>query len=146
MRRALAGVFALALGTTLIAQPSVGMAAVPSAVKKAFAQSYPGATISATAQTRDNNQPAFRIDSTDQGRRRVLLYDAHGKVIEIAEYVQEKDLPKPVADALRSHRRAILVSAMKVTRGGNVEYRLTARGSRKTSMIAKPDGTVLSWK
>ena len=82
----------------------------------------------------------------DKGRRRVLLYDANGRVIEIAESVQEKELPKPVADALHSHRRAIFVSAMKVTRGGNVEYRLTARGSRKTSMIAKPDGTVLSWK
>ena len=72
--------------------------------------------------------------------------NANGKAIEIIESVKEKDLPKPVADALRSHRRAIFVSATKVTRGGSVEYRITARGSRKTSMIVKPDGTVLSWK
>ncbi len=142
MTRALACVFAIALGATLAAQATT----LPAPVKKAFEQTYPGATISAAAPARENNQPAFRIDSMDKGRRRVVLYDAGGRVIEIAEYVQEKELPKPVADALHSHRRAIFVSAMKVTRGGSVEYRLTARGSRKTSMVAKPDGTVLSWK
>jgi hypothetical protein len=35
---------------------------------------------------------------------------------------------------------------LKVTRGGSVEYRLTVRGTRKTAMIAKPDGTVVSFK
>ena len=142
MRSVLIGVFAMVLSATLLAQGTP----LPVAVKKSFEQTYPGATISATAQARENNQAAFRIDSMDKGRRRVLLYDAKGRVIEIAESVQEKELPKPVADALHSHRHAIFVSAMKVTRGGNVEYRLTARGSRKTSMIARPDGTVLSWK
>jgi len=146
MRFALAGVFAVALGTTMLAQAPAQAAALPAAVKKAFEQAYPGATISATSQARENNQPAFRVDSVDGGRRRAVLYDANGRVIEIAESVQEKELPKPVADTLHSHRRAIFVSATKVTRGGSVEYRLTARGSRKTSMIAKPDGTVLSWK
>ena len=61
--------------------------------------------------------------------------------------VQEKDLPKPVADAMHSHRRAVFVSAVKVTRDGTVvEYRLTLKGSRKTAMVAKPDGTVVSFK
>ena len=66
--------------------------------------------------------------------------------IEVAEQVEEKELPQPVAAAMHSHPRAIYVSGMKVTRGGNVEYRLTVRGSRKTAMVAKPDGTVVSFK
>ena len=61
--------------------------------------------------------------------------------------VKEKDLPKAVADAMHSHRRALFVSAVKVTRDGTVaEYRLTLKGSRKTAMVVKPDGTVLSFK
>jgi hypothetical protein len=61
--------------------------------------------------------------------------------------VKEKDLPKAVADAMHSHRRALFVSAVKVTRDGSVaEYRLTLKGSRKTAMVVKPDGTVLSFK
>ena len=38
------------------------------------------------------------------------------------------------------------VSGWKVTRGGSVEYRLTVRGTRKTAMIARPDGTVVSFR
>ena len=66
--------------------------------------------------------------------------------IEVAEQVEEKELPPPVAAAMHSHPRAIYVSGLKVTRGGSVEYRLTVRGTRKTAMVAKPDGTVISFK
>ena len=131
--------------STLLAQ-STGAGALPAAVRKAFEQSYPGAAISAATQTRDGNQAVFRIDSTDKGRRRIVLYDSSGKVIEVSEQVTEKDLPKPVADAMHSHPRAIYGSGWKVTRGASVEYRLTVRGTRKTAMIAKPDGTVVSFK
>jgi hypothetical protein len=65
---------------------------------------------------------------------------------ERREAVTEKQLPKPVADAFHSHRRAIFVSAVKVTRGTGVEYHLTLKGSRKTAMVVKPDGTVVSFK
>jgi hypothetical protein len=136
----------VAVSATLFAQASNGAASLPPAVRKAFDQAYPGATISAAAQTTDNTQTAFRVDSADKGRRRVVLYDATGRVLEVAEYVREQELPKPVADAMHSHRRAIFVSGMRVMRGGSVEYRLTVRGSRKTAMVAKPDGTVVSFK
>jgi hypothetical protein len=65
---------------------------------------------------------------------------------ERKETVLEKDLPKPVAEAMHSHRRAVFVSGEKVTNGTNVEYRLTLSGSRKTAMVVKPDGTVVSFK
>jgi hypothetical protein len=121
-------------------------APLPPAVQRAFQQSYPGATISAAVQERDRDRSVFRVDSVDKGRRRVVLYDAGGTAIEIAEQVDEKDLPRPVADAMHSHPRAIYVSGMKVTRGRDVEYRLTLRGTRKAAMVAKPDGTVVSFK
>jgi len=75
----------------------------------------------------------------------VVLYDAKGAVVEVAEQVEERELPKPVLAAIRSHRRAIYVSGMKVTRGRNVEYRIMVRGSRRTATVAKPDGTVVSF-
>ena len=144
----------LALATAAFIAGSIGTAiaqapassALPPAVKKAFETTYPGASISATAQQADGSRTLVRVDSVDKGRRRIVLYDASGAVVEVAEQVEEKDLPKPVADAMHSHPRAIYVSGMKVTRGANVEYQLTLRGSRKTAMVAKPDGTVLSFK
>jgi hypothetical protein len=121
-------------------------AAPPPAVKKAFEQSYPGAPISSVTQTRDGSQTVYRVETVDKGRRRVLLYDPAGKTVEVSEEVTEKELPKPVSDAMHSHPRAIYGTGWKVTRGGSVEYRLTVKGTRKTAMIAKPDGTVISFK
>jgi hypothetical protein len=133
---------ALALSQT----PAPTASSLPPEVKKAFSQAYPRASISATAQQREGSRTLFRIDSVDAGRTRVVLYDGRGTVIEVAESVDERELPKPVLAAIRSHRRAIYVSGLKVVRGRDVEYRITVRGSRRTAMIAKPDGTVVSFK
>jgi len=86
------------------------------------------------------------VESVEKGRRKVVRYDERGALIEVGEQVEEQELPKPVADAVHSHRRAIYVSGMKFTRGKDVRYELTLRGSRKTAMVAKPDGTVVSFK
>ena len=137
---------ALFASTTTAFAQSGSAASLPPAVKKAFEQSYPDATISSVTQTRDGSQTVFRVETTDKGRRRVLLYDAAGKLVEVSEEVTEKELPKAVADAMHSHPRAIYGTGWKVTRGGSVEYRLTVKGTRKTAMIARPDGTVLSFK
>ncbi len=143
---AVAGV-AILLSTVLLAQNTSNPAAtLPASVAKAFQQTYPSATISTVVNEIDNNRSAYRIESVDQGRRRAILYEANGSLIEVADQVEEKELPAPVAAAMHSHRRAIYVSGLKVSRGGSVEYRLTLRGSRKTVMVVKPDGTVLSFK
>jgi hypothetical protein len=131
---------------TALAVASFAYAQAPPAVTRAFEKAYPGATIAAITPERENNRPVFRIDGTQNGKRRSVLYDASGAVIEVIEQVDEKELPQPVAAAMHSHPRAIYVTGFKVTRGGNVEYRLTVRGTRKTAMVAKPDGTVVSFK
>jgi hypothetical protein len=132
----------VALGALAFAQAP----AVPPAVKTAFEKAYPGAAISSATPERDGSRTVFRVNGTQSGKRRTALYDANGGVIEVAEQIDEKELPAPVAAAMHSHRRAIYVSGLKVTRGSSVEYRLTVRGSRKTAMVAKPDGTVISFK
>lgn len=139
-------VAALILIATLLAQAPSSSTPLPAAVKGAFDKAYPGAMISSVTQERDANRTLFRVDGLHQGKKRIVLYDVNGAVIEAAEQVEERDLPQPVAAAMHSHPRAIYVSGMKVTRGGNVEYRLTVRGTRKTAMVAKPDGTVVSFK
>lgn len=104
------------------------------------------ATLVAQAPSGAGPPSGKKVESTVNGRKRVVLYDAAGKLVEMSDEVLEKDLPKPVADAIHAHRRAIYVSGLKVTRGNTVEYRITVRGSRRTAMVAKPDGTVISFK
>ncbi len=136
----------LALIITLSTAAFAQAPAVPPAVRTAFEKTYPGATISSATQERDGSRTVFRVDGAQSGKRRTVLYDATGGAIEVAEQLDEKELPALVAAAMHSHPRAIYVSGFKVTRAGSVEYRLTVRGTRKTAMVAKPDGTVVSFK
>lgn len=89
---------------------------------------------------------ATRVETMEKGRKKVVLFDSNGAVLEMSEQVEEKDLPKPVFDAIHSHRRAIFVRAVRVTRKSGVEYQITVSGSRKTALVTRADGTVLSFR
>jgi hypothetical protein len=135
----------LATGAAYAQSPGAGVTLPPN-VAKSFKQAYPAATIATTSRESDNGSVVYRVEALDKGKRRVVLYDEHAGVVQLAEQVEEKDLPAPVAAAMHSHPRAIYVSGMKVTRQGRVRYELTLRGTRKTAMVAEADGTVLSFK
>jgi hypothetical protein len=119
---------------------------LPSPVLSAFERAYPMGTITAASTERQEGQLAFRVEALDRGLRRVIVYNVNGSVLESTEQVDEKDLPKAVVDAAHSHPKAVYVKGVKITNGINVRYELTLRGTRKTTMIVKPDGTVVSFK
>ena len=141
-----AAVTAMLMATLATHAQSTKGAAAPPVVTRAFQQSYPGATLSSVTEEEDGGHAVYRVSGLDQGRRRVVLYDSTATALEVSEQVEEKELPKPVAEAMHSHPRAIYVTGLKVMRDGRVTYKLTVRGTRKTEMIAKADGSVLSFK
>jgi hypothetical protein len=124
--------------------PSGAARDLPSPVINAFEKAYPGAVIVGASQDRQDGKIAFRVEATDKGRRRVLVYDLAGALLEAAEQADEKDLPAPVAAAVHERPHVTYLRGMKITRGVNVFYELTVRGSRKTTMIVKPDGTIVT--
>jgi hypothetical protein len=126
--------------------PAAGTTPLPAAVQASLRQTYSSATVSSISQDRDEGRVVFKIAMVDKGRRRDAEYDEAGTLVESAEQVDEAQLPAAVAAAMHSHPRAIYVTGMKVTRGANVRYELTVRGTRKTAMVARADGTVLSFK
>jgi hypothetical protein len=150
MRSAVFAVFVLLLAAVASAQvpsaPQGPARDLPSPVLAAFQKAYPNATINRANTEREGGNLAFRIDATDKGLRRVLVYSLEGSVIEASEQVSEKDLPKPVLDAMHTHRKAVFVKGMKITRSVTTYYELTLRGTRKTTMVLRPDGSVVSFK
>jgi hypothetical protein len=64
----------------------------------------------------------------------------------ITQEIPEADLPEPVRAAVRSHPRAVLRRALKVTSGETVSYNLTLSGTRKTHMVVAADGRVISFE
>lgn len=121
-------------------------ATIPPAVLQAWQKASPGVAMSSATQEQEDGKSVFRLEGTRAGRRHVVLFDANGGVVEVGDQVVEKELPAPVASAMHSHPRAIFVNGMKVTRSAQVQYHLTLRGTRKTAMIVKADGTVVSFK
>ena len=119
---------------------------LPTPVLTAFEKAYPTATISEVSTERNGSALAFRVDSVDKGRRRVIVYTATGSVLETSEQVEEKDLPKPVLDAVHSHPKAVYVKGMKITKSITTYYQLTLRGTRKTTMTVRPDGSLVDFK
>ena len=72
----------------------------------AVIMAVPATTLAQSPSGASSPSGGRKVESVVNGRRHVVLYDAAGKVIEVADEVQEKELPKPVADAMHSHRRA----------------------------------------
>ena len=64
-------VMVLAVASFAFAQG--GTQSLPPAVKNAFDQAYPGATIYSATQERDNNRKVFGVDNLQKGKRRIVL-------------------------------------------------------------------------
>ncbi len=62
------------------------------------------------------------------------------------EVVAASELPEPVLAAVRSHQRASIASASKLTRAGRVVYDLRLTGTRKTHLVVEPDGRVITFE
>jgi len=120
---------------------------LPSSVTTAIQSAYPSASVTEASQERVDGRIAFRVSCLDMGRRRVLVYDALGSLIESAEQVDEKDVPAPVMATVRASKRAKFAWALKVTRGALVQrYEVYVRGTRKNQMVINPDGTLVSYR
>lgn len=119
---------------------------LPRPVSSAFRKAYPGVTFESAARVQENGGVLYRIESVDQTRSRGLLYAPDGSLVEIVDEVSEGELPEPVRAAARSHRRATIERAARITRGAKTWYEVTLKGSRKTHLAAEPDGKILSFE
>ncbi len=120
---------------------------LPSTVLAAFEKAYPSAAITGSSQEREDGEVAFRVDAVEKSRRIVVMYDVNGGVIQSAEQINEADLPKAVMDTVRAQsKKASFVRGMKVVRGTNVHYELTLRGTRKSTLVVKPNGALVTTK
>jgi hypothetical protein len=119
---------------------------LPRPVLSAFQKTYPGVTLTSAARVQEDGRGLYRIESVDQTHSRGLLYAPDGSLVETTDEVSEGELPDPVRAAARSHPRATIERAARVTRGGKTWYDVTLKGSRKTHLAVEPDGNVLSFQ
>src|SRR5690242_1397271 len=74
---------------------------LPAAVEKTVARESEGATITEFAREIEHGQTFYEASLVINGRRREILMDKLGNVVEVEEAVTFDSLPQPVQDALK---------------------------------------------
>jgi uncharacterized membrane protein YkoI len=109
---------------------------VPAAVRSAFANTYPKATIKGCAKEVENGKTAYEIASVERGIGRDVLYDAKGMLIVVEETIATAALPKAVQQAAHTKApKGKIILAEKLTRGSSVTYELQINSQGKTMEI-----------
>jgi hypothetical protein len=104
---------------------------VPGAVRAAFEEAYPKATVNACAEEVEAGETVYEIASKEGGTGRDVLFRADGGLILVEETVALGDVPDPVRQALRNgYPDGVVTLAEKIVRDATVlyEFRVEDRG------------------
>jgi len=74
---------------------------LPAAVEKTVARESEGATITEFARETEHGQTFYEASLMLNGRRREILMDKQGNVVEVEEVVSFDSLPQPVQESFR---------------------------------------------
>lgn len=119
---------------------------VPSAVLKAFKDSYPAAKIRRTNKESKHGMLYYEIESKDGMTKRDVLYTPAGEVSEIEEIIPADQLPSAVKTTVTNqYPHAKIRSVEKNMQGAAVQYEvLLQNGKKKFEVIYSPEGSTLS--
>jgi uncharacterized membrane protein YkoI len=122
----------LVLGVTTLSAADTKIQAhdLPVAVQQAIPAETRGAAIRGYAKETEGIQTMYEVETTLNGHARALLFDAHGKLVEVEEATTLEALPEAVRTALKA--RGKVLSVETVTRGKAVTYEATIRANGKT--------------
>ena len=96
---------------------------VPSAVRAAFEEAYPKATVDACAEEVEAGKTVYEIASREGGTGRDVLFEAGGGLILVEETVALGDVPDPVRQAVHEmYPDGVVTLAEKIMRDATVLY------------------------
>ena len=102
---------------------------VPDAVRAAFEEAYPKATVNACAQEVEAGETVYEIASKEGGTGRDVLFRADGGLVLVEETVALGDVPDPVRQALRKgYPDGEVTLAEKIMRDATVLYEFRVKG------------------
>jgi hypothetical protein len=123
-------------------EQKISCSSVPSAVRAAFAKSYPKATITSCATEPEKDKPAFEITSTEGKTGRDVLFYPDGRLIVVEETIDFNDVPEAVQKRVRQkYPRDAVTLSEKVMRDATVlyEFHVTYKG-KPDQVVYDPSG------
>ena len=109
---------------------------IPPEVMNAFVAKYPGAEIKGQEKQIREKVAFYQIASVDSGKSRDVLFQADGVVVEVAESVEEGQIPQNIRTAVKQkYPDAAISNVFWVTRGQHVEYEISLETGKKTTDV-----------
>lgn len=117
---------------------------LPAAVSTAFKNAYPNAKITNVSKEDGN----YEVESMDGTQRRDLIYKPDGTVVEYEEFVETKDVPAAVVNAIKSrYPKAVLGQCEKLFKDTTMNYEAAIKGAGSvSSVVLTPAGEWISPK
>ena len=144
IRSFIATIAVLANAVAASAQGAPQLEPLPSAIERAFARAYPGATIDRWVAEKREGQPVFEVESHEGTQKRDLIYTPKGQLLEFEEAVAVGALPTVVRQAVqKAYPHAALVNAERVVRSTISEYEVILRGTAVKEVVVSATGIIL---
>jgi|SRR5579864_3047865 len=136
-------------GTVAPAQSAASSTPVPlpPAIKAAFTEAYPQATVTRVAHEKAHGQEQFEIESLDHGLKLDVNYKPDGSVIVIEQEVIAAEVPAAVTTAITTrYPQATVTLSMRATEKRSTYYDIGLKGAPVDSVQLTPDGKWISPK
>ena len=127
-------------------EKKITRAQLPAAVEKTVAHESEGATITGYAKETEHGQTFYEASLLVNGRRKEILLDKNGEIVEIEEEVSLNSLPASVQQALtKAADGGTIATIESLTKSGKlVAYEAHVKHGRKMSEIqVGPNGEKL---
>jgi hypothetical protein len=120
---------------------------LPAAVRTAFGEAYPQATIKHVSHETENGQEQYEIESVDHGLRLDVNYKPDGSVIVIEQEVAAADVPAAVMAAVTArYPKASVTRRERATEHATQYFELGLKGAPVKEVQLTPEGQWISPK
>lgn len=118
---------------------------VPKPVLAAVRKKFPDAKLESAARETEDGDTFYEVFIRHKGHEIYIVCEPEGKIVEIDRQITVKELPKPVAQALKSRfPKAAISSVEEVTEDDQVTYAVLLKHNRKLlHLLFDPKGKVL---
>lgn len=121
-------VVTLAALTALAAEKKIKLEELPPAVQAAVKEQTKNATLVGLSTEREKGKTVYEVETRSEGRRRDLLLDQTGSVIETEDEVDMESIPAPARSAIQKRAAGGTISKVeKVTAGTAISYEAAIR-------------------
>ena len=131
-------------------EEKVALEKVPEPVLEAFKAKFPEAKLEAASKKEKEGKVSYNLTSTDKDRKYEVRLKRDGTFIAIVKFLESKELPKAVADALSAkYPKAKYDVIEEITKKDKIELyeiALTTAQGKMIEMLVDPSGKVAEKK